>query len=107
MAKINIHDGDGTSEPVKRLALRIQTDLNLGDLVDGICSRYAVHFPDHFPESMKEAELLEILRTEYLCHGTQGVWQWAKDMPEERELKYRNQARNLILAAIPAMKEAL
>lgn len=105
MAKINIHDGDGTSDAVKRLAMRMQTDLTLDDLIDGVCSRYVEHFSENLPSSLKEAELLEVVRTEYLCHGTLGVWQWATKVPEGAADQHRTWARNLITTAIPAMKE--
>ncbi len=106
MAKINLHTEGREGAPVKMLALRISTDMSLQNLIDGLCSRYGRH-SNHLkrPAALKEADLLEVIRMEYLCHGTQGAWEWVEDMPEEHETEYRRWAKDLIITAIPGMKE--
>lgn len=96
------HKKTGAITP--RLHLRIDHRLDLGQVIDGLCSRYWTNYSDGReipPVSLTADEILEAVRNEYASYGLSNVWSWCDGV--DYEDKARTWAIELIGEAIPEL----
>lgn len=99
-----VHKETGVVTP--RLHLRIDHVLDLGQVIDGLCSRYWTNYSDGRevpPETLTATEILDAVRNEYASYGLSNVWSWCDGV--DYEVKAREWATERIREAIPDLME--
>lgn len=99
----------GTNNRGDRIAWiepRITLQLELHELIDGLCSKYVrnrVDWDDPFPLSMSADEIVSIVKEEYAHYGINAVWTWSEQTGQNEE-EAREWAKSLILSAFPELE---
>lgn len=100
-----IHRTSG--QKTNRLTLRIEYHMDLNEMIDGLCSKYAPTSPtvENAPESLTGLKISDIVREEYSYHGVGNVGAWVDGIPSEEAQAWRRWAEGVIVEALPPLGE--
>lgn len=93
-------------EQVAWIEPRITMQLELHELIDGLCSKYVRNRTDGdepLPLSMSADEIVSTVKDEYAHYGTNAVWTWGEQTGQNEEAA-RKWAKSLILFAFPELE---
>ncbi|MBQ6358479.1 MAG: hypothetical protein IJI97_05920 [Clostridia bacterium] len=97
---------NGRKERIAWIEPRIMLQLEIHELIDGLCSRYVRNRGDEdgpLPESLTADEIVSAVKEEYAYYGTNAVWTWGEESGHD-ENEAREWARGLILAVFPELE---
>lgn len=93
-------------EQVRWVEPHIVLQLELHELIDGLCSAYVRNRVDGdgpLPLSMSADKILRTVKEEYERYGFNAVWTWGEQTSQDEEAA-RRWAESLILFAFPELK---
>lgn len=105
---MKVHKGTNhRGEKVRWIEVRPVFQLELHELIDGLCSEFIRNRTDDdkpLPAAMSAAEIVRVVRLEYAGLGMNHVWTWAEQTGQDEDAA-REWARNLVLDAFPELED--
>ena len=101
---------NGRNERISWIEPRIVLQLEVHELVDGLCSKYfrnRTDGDDPLPDVLTVEEIVTAVKDEYAYYGTNAVWAWREEGFDHDTIRDENEARewakDLILSAFPEL----
>lgn len=101
---------NGRNERISWIEPRIVLQLEVHELVDGLCSKYfrnRTDGDDPLPDVLSAEEIVTAVKDEYAYYGTNAVWTWFEEGFDHDTIRDENAAREwaegLILTAFPEL----